>query len=201
MITDNLSSHSSLETRTWLEAHPRFHHVFIPTGACWLNLQEGWWWLFRHDALAGQSFSNADEIEQATRVATAQLNHRAKPWIWGYLPPSPYCQGYVILLKRLDEEANGLKRLRIQASHLLFDVSDATEIEERQHTGIEHRSCMRSRALYERDRHLPAIRDVTPILESIFDRPLVASQCQHAGGIGPFWREAGDAIHERLADT
>ena len=57
-----------------------------------------------------------------------------------------YTQGYVILLKRLDEEANGLKRLRIQASHLLFDVSDATEIEERQHTGIEHRSCMRSRA-------------------------------------------------------
>jgi hypothetical protein len=33
MITDNLSSHNSLETRTWLEAHPRLHHVFIPTGA------------------------------------------------------------------------------------------------------------------------------------------------------------------------
>jgi hypothetical protein len=27
---------------------------------------------------------------------------------------------------------------------------------------------------------------------------LVASQCQHAGGIGPFWREAGDPIHELL---
>jgi DDE superfamily endonuclease len=37
IITDNLSSHSSLETRTWLEGHPRIHHVFIPTGACWLN--------------------------------------------------------------------------------------------------------------------------------------------------------------------
>jgi hypothetical protein len=33
MITDNLSSHNSLETRTWLEAHPRLHHIFIPTGA------------------------------------------------------------------------------------------------------------------------------------------------------------------------
>jgi len=41
IITDNLSSHSSLETRTWLEEHPRIHHVFIPTGACWLNLQGG----------------------------------------------------------------------------------------------------------------------------------------------------------------
>jgi len=67
-------------------AHPRLHQVFIPTGACWLNLQEGWWRLFRRDALAGQSFANPDEIEQATRVATAQLNRRAKPWIWGRPP-------------------------------------------------------------------------------------------------------------------
>jgi hypothetical protein len=86
IITDNLSSHASLETRTWLEGHPRIHHVFIPTGACWLNLQEGWWRLFRRDALAGQSFANPKEIEQATRVATAQLNRRAKPWVWGRPP-------------------------------------------------------------------------------------------------------------------
>jgi hypothetical protein len=65
-------------------------HVFSTSsfaiGACWLNLQEGWWRLFRRDALAGQSFANPDEIEQATQVATAQLNHRAKPWIWGRPP-------------------------------------------------------------------------------------------------------------------
>jgi transposase len=33
IISDSLSSHNSLETRTWLEGHPRLHHVFIPTGA------------------------------------------------------------------------------------------------------------------------------------------------------------------------
>jgi len=33
IITDNLSSHDRLETRTWLEGHPRIHHVFIPTWA------------------------------------------------------------------------------------------------------------------------------------------------------------------------
>jgi transposase len=86
VITDNLSSHNSAETRAWLAEHPRLHHVFIPKKACWLNLREGWWRLFRHDALAGQSFANADEIEQATRIATAQLNHRAKPWVWGRPP-------------------------------------------------------------------------------------------------------------------
>jgi transposase len=31
-------------------------------------------------------FATPDEIEQATRVATAQLNRRATPWIWGCPP-------------------------------------------------------------------------------------------------------------------
>jgi transposase len=83
IITDNLSSHNSAQTRAWMAEHPRLHHIFIPTGACWLNLQEGWWRLFRRDALSGQSFANADEIEQATRKTTAQLNRRANPWVWG----------------------------------------------------------------------------------------------------------------------
>ena len=89
LITDNLSSHNSLETRTWMEAHPRLHHVFIPTGACWLNMQEGWWRLFRREAFAGQRFANPQEIDQARRVATKQLNRRAHPWVWGRPPKTP----------------------------------------------------------------------------------------------------------------
>ncbi|WP_461097824.1 transposase [Streptomyces bullii] len=81
VITDNLSSHNSLATRTWLEEHPKIRHVFIPVGACWLNLQEGWWRIFRKAALAGQSFTGPPEIKQATRLATAQLNARARPWV------------------------------------------------------------------------------------------------------------------------
>ena len=57
VVTDNLSSHTSVSTRTWLAGHPRIQHAFIPKRACWLNLQEGWWRLFRRQALAGQSFA------------------------------------------------------------------------------------------------------------------------------------------------
>jgi DDE superfamily endonuclease len=88
LITDNLSSHKSPPIREWLENHSRVKQVFIPVGACWLNLQEAWWRLFRREALAGQSFADAQEIELATRVATKQLNHRARPWVWGR-PPRP----------------------------------------------------------------------------------------------------------------
>jgi hypothetical protein len=83
LITDNLASHKSPPVVDWLEAHPRVQHVFIPKGACWLNLQEGWWRLFRREAFAGQTFADADEIDQVTILATQKLNHRAKPWIWG----------------------------------------------------------------------------------------------------------------------
>ena len=48
--------------------------MFIPKGACWLNLQEAWWRLFRKAAFAGQTFADGDEIDLATAVATRQLN-------------------------------------------------------------------------------------------------------------------------------
>lgn len=89
LIMDNLSSHTSGPIRQWLAEHPRVEQVPIPTGACWLNLQEGWWRLFRRDAFAGQSFIDADEIDQARALATDQLNCRAKPWVWGRPPPRP----------------------------------------------------------------------------------------------------------------
>ena len=74
---------------TWLLNHSRVQQVFIPKGACWLNLQEGWWRLFRHEALAGQTFADHTEIDMATRIATQQLNVRAKPWAWQRPPPLP----------------------------------------------------------------------------------------------------------------
>jgi DDE superfamily endonuclease len=87
LVSDNLSSHTSGPIQQWLAVHPRVHPVPLPTGACWLNLQEGWWRLFRREAFAGQSFADAKEIDQATCVATKQLNARAHPWVWGRPPP------------------------------------------------------------------------------------------------------------------
>ncbi|SHN35336.1 hypothetical protein SAMN05216268_1564 [Streptomyces yunnanensis] len=86
IVTDDLSSHNSLSTRTWLEEHPLIRHVFIHVGACWLNLREGWWRIFRKAALPGPSFAGPGEIDQTTRLATDQLNSRANPG-YGADPP------------------------------------------------------------------------------------------------------------------
>lgn len=87
VVTDNLSSHTSASTRDWLSEHPRIRQVFIPKNACWLNLQEPWWRMFRRQGLAGQELADTDDIHTVTAVATAQLNAKAKPWIWGRPPP------------------------------------------------------------------------------------------------------------------
>ncbi|MEV4115124.1 alpha/beta hydrolase fold domain-containing protein [Nonomuraea sp. NPDC049695] len=67
----------------WLAGHPRIRQVFIPVGACRPNLQEAWWRIFRRHAIAGQCFIGPDDIDYATRIATAQLNAQANPWVWG----------------------------------------------------------------------------------------------------------------------
>jgi len=97
LISDNLSSHKSPPIQEWLAANPRVRHVFIPVGACWLNLQEAWWRIFRRAAFAGQTFADGKEIEQATAVATKQLNARAKPWRWGrpQRPPRVLRHSYI----------------------------------------------------------------------------------------------------------
>jgi hypothetical protein len=70
-----------------LLAHPRIQQAFIPVGAAWLNLIEGWWRLFRRKAFAGQSVADQHDIAYVTDIATAQLNRHATPWIWGRPPP------------------------------------------------------------------------------------------------------------------
>jgi len=87
LIADNLASHLSGPIRDWLALHPRIQHAFIPVGASWLNLIEGWWRVFRRKAFAGASLANADAFAYATRIATAQLNRHARPWVWGRPPP------------------------------------------------------------------------------------------------------------------
>jgi hypothetical protein len=61
--------------------------VFVPKNACWLNLQEPWWRMFRRQGLAGQELASSTDIHRVTAVATAQLNAKAKPWVWGRPPP------------------------------------------------------------------------------------------------------------------
>jgi DDE superfamily endonuclease len=92
LIADNLKPHKSAMVREWLEEHPKIEHAFILKGTAWLNLIEAWWRLFRRQALAGVEFADSYEIDQATRLATRQLNRKASPWVWGRKPKPLRCR-------------------------------------------------------------------------------------------------------------
>ena len=91
LIADHLASHLSGPIRDWLADHPRITHACIPVGAAWLNRIEGWWRSLRRKAFAGQSLAGHDAIAYVTRIATAQRNRHASPWVWGR-PPRPHRQ-------------------------------------------------------------------------------------------------------------
>jgi hypothetical protein len=59
LVSDTRSSHTSGPIQEWLTQHPHVHPVPIPTGTCWLSMQEGWWRLFRREAFASQSLADA----------------------------------------------------------------------------------------------------------------------------------------------
>ena len=82
IITDNLSSHNSAQTRAWMAEHPRLHHVFIPTGACWLNRARR----------AGGGFSDAMPWQDRVLRMLKRLNTPLK-WLQlnSTIEPSPGC--------------------------------------------------------------------------------------------------------------
>ena len=56
VIEDNLSIHTSRQTRLALAAWPEIRLQFIPKYACWLNLIEPWWKQLRSLSLKGRRF-------------------------------------------------------------------------------------------------------------------------------------------------
>ena len=83
VITAHLASHKRPPMQEWMPAHPRVQQVVIPTGACWLTLQQPWGRLVRREAVAGQTCADGEALDRATCGATAHRNRRATPWLSG----------------------------------------------------------------------------------------------------------------------
>lgn len=80
VVVDNLSTHSSVETLLWNLGHSRFYFHFLPTGAAWLNLIEGWWNILGHWALDGRNFRDTQELGAAFGSALEGRNAEPIPF-------------------------------------------------------------------------------------------------------------------------
>jgi transposase len=86
IIEDNLSIHTSRQTRLALAAWPEIQIQFIPKYACWLNLIEPWFKQLRSLALKGRRFETLDELTQALNGALDYWNAHRHPYRWKKKP-------------------------------------------------------------------------------------------------------------------
>ena len=86
IIEDNLSIHTSRQTRLALAAWPEVQVQFIPKYACWLNLIEPWWKQLRSLALKGRRFETLDELTEALNAALDYWNTHRHPYHWKKKP-------------------------------------------------------------------------------------------------------------------
>ena len=82
VVIDNLSIHNSVQTLLWNLGHPRFYFHFLPTGAAWLNLIEGWWSILSHRALDGHNFANSSEVRESYMNSLARWKEAPTPFRW-----------------------------------------------------------------------------------------------------------------------
>jgi hypothetical protein len=101
VVIDNLSIHDSVETLLWNFGHPRFYFHFLPTGAAWLNLIEGWWRIIRHRALDGRNFQGTAGLERASDIALAGWNEKPTPFRWNPQQRPPGQRGKCLRCARL----------------------------------------------------------------------------------------------------
>ena len=86
IIEDNLSIHTSRQTRLALTAWPEVRVQFIPKYACWLNLIEPWWKQLRSLALKGRRFETLDELTETLNDALDYWNTHRHPYHWKTQP-------------------------------------------------------------------------------------------------------------------
>jgi transposase len=82
-VLDNLAAHRATDALLFALAHPRWHFVFQPKYAAYLNLIEPWWKVLRSLALKGRRFETWDDVCAAVERATAYWNAHRHPFVWG----------------------------------------------------------------------------------------------------------------------
>jgi transposase len=82
LILDNYGTHKHPTVRAWLEAHPRFHLHFTPTGASWLNLVERWFAEITRKRIRRGTFRSVAALTRAIRAYLREHNQDPKPFIW-----------------------------------------------------------------------------------------------------------------------
>ncbi|MGH9892641.1 MAG: IS630 family transposase [bacterium] len=82
VILDNSSTHKTPAVQSWLEAHPRVHLHFTPTGASWLNMIEAWFSTLTHKSIRRGSFPSVRSLVRHIQAYIDSWNEHPTPFVW-----------------------------------------------------------------------------------------------------------------------
>jgi transposase len=82
VVLDNLSTHTTPEVLTWLDAHPRVHFHFTPVGSSWMNQIETWFGIITRQSIRRGTFSSVQVLIRQIRDYITHWNLDAKPFAW-----------------------------------------------------------------------------------------------------------------------
>lgn len=82
VILDNSSTHKTPEIQAWLEAHPRVHFHFTPTGASWLNMVEAWFSILTRKSVRRGSFDTVRALVKHIQSYIDRWNENPTPFVW-----------------------------------------------------------------------------------------------------------------------
>jgi transposase len=86
VILDNSSTHKTPEVTAWLEAHPRVHFHFTPTGASWLNMVEAWFSILTRKSVRRGSFDTVRALVKHIQRYIEHWNDNPTPFVWTRVP-------------------------------------------------------------------------------------------------------------------
>lgn len=82
VILDNSSSHTTPAVQAWLQAHPRVHLHFTPTGASWMNMIEAWFSVLTRKSVRRGSFNTVRALIRHIDLYLARWNEHPVPFVW-----------------------------------------------------------------------------------------------------------------------
>ena len=82
LVVDNYSTHKTPAVKAWLDAHPRFHLHFTPTGGSWLNMVETWFSALTRRRLRRGVFRSLKELVDALHEYIRENNKAPRPFVW-----------------------------------------------------------------------------------------------------------------------
>jgi transposase len=82
LVLDNYGTHKTGIIHRWLVKRPRFHLLFTPTSASWINMVERWFALLTERQIRRGVFRSTRQLEQTIKGYIENYNAQPKQFVW-----------------------------------------------------------------------------------------------------------------------